>query len=149
MGELGLLVQLLRIVCSGSLGDYAAFESANASLMTKHSVSSDEVRRTIRLLTLCSLGVETPSLSYSSVAAALSVPEDDVEIWVVDAIALGLLEASMDQFNQVVTVSRCVHRSFGPAQWQGVQTKLAALRARVASTLEGLRRHAPTKAAQA
>jgi hypothetical protein len=64
-------------------------------------------------------------------------------MWVVEAISQTppLLEASMDQFNSVVTVTRCVHRSFGPAQWKNLQLRLRSIRASVAGVLEGAKKY--------
>ena len=119
---------------------------------------------------------------------ALQVDVSDVEMWVVEAISQSppLLEASMDQFNSVVTVTyvlcrtvqcvaffvlflhiahplslphhlflspahchstpfisirRCVHRSFGPDQWKGLQQRLKTLRASVAVVLDSAKKY--------
>ena len=52
---------------------------------------------------------------------------------VVEAIAQGVLEATMDQFEQVVNISKSSHQTFGMAQWKELQTRLKALRANVSS----------------
>lgn len=45
------------------------------------------------------------------------------------------------QFNTVVTITRCVHRSFGPDQWKGLQSRLKALRISVAGVLESAKKY--------
>jgi len=104
-------------------------------LLAEHDISAEDLSNKMRLLTLCSLGTETQNPSYSQVSKALDVPEDDVELWVVEAMAAGLLEANMDQFQKQVTITRCAHRRFGPEQWQGIKAKLVDLDKKVTGVL--------------
>ena len=134
-GALAPLLELLRIVCTDTLPAYRTYEAKQRALMTEHGIAADEMATKMRLLTLCSLGVQEQAPSYARVAKELDVAEDDVELWVVDAIAAGLLEANMDQFQRVVTITRCAHRSFGVEHWQGVKAKLAELDKKVQSVL--------------
>jgi len=139
-GALASLVDLLRIVCCDTLTAYRAYEAKNKAVMSEHGISPDDLATKMRLLTLCSLGVQTQNPSYSQVAASLEIPESDVELWVVDAIASGLLEANMDQFQKVVTITRYAHRSFGVDNWKSARVKLADLQKKVQgvlATIEG------------
>jgi translation initiation factor 3 subunit M len=140
-GALGSLVDLLRIICTGTVDSYKTYEAANKGIFATHGIDASEVEHNIRLLTLCSLGARQPTLTYADVASALQVDVGDVEMWVVEAISLGLLDASMDQFGAVVTVNRYAHRSFGPEQWSTLQQRLRALRATVAGVLESSKKY--------
>ena len=140
-GALGSLVELLRIICAGTLDNYKAFEAANKGVFSAHGIDASEVEHSIRLLTLCSLGARQATLPYADIAAALKVDVGDVEMWVVEAISMGLLDASMDQFGAVVTVNRYAHRSFGPEQWAALQQRLKTLRATVAGVLESSKKY--------
>ena len=140
-GALGSLVELLRILCTGTLEAYHAFAAANASVFTTHKIDAKEVAHAVGLLTLCSLGASQSTLPYDTIAQALKIDVQDVEMWVVEAISLGLLEASMDQFEGVVTVNRYAHRSFGTEQWKSLQIRLKALRATVAGVLESSKKY--------
>lgn len=142
-GALGTLIQLLNIICTGSLDTYTAWAPANAALLKEHGVSVEEVGNSMRMLQLCTLAVaaDQKEIPYSTIAKALQVAEADVESWVVDSIAQGLLEASMDQFKQCITVTRCVQRSFGPEQWKALQQKLSGLRKNVAGILETIKKN--------
>jgi len=134
-GALGPLLELLRIVCSETLPAYRAFEAKHKALMAEHGISSEDMNNKMRLLTFCSLGAQTPNPTYAQVAAALDVPEADVELWAVDAIAAGLLEATMDQFQCVLTITRCAHRRFQQEHWLQVKGKLVELDKKVTSVL--------------
>jgi PCI domain len=104
-GGLTDLVQLLRIICSGNLQAYQQFEAKNKGIFATHGIDANKVEYSMRLLALCALGSQQQSLPYSLIASSLSVSEDEVEIWVVDAVSQGLLEAHMDQFTKTVTVA--------------------------------------------
>ena len=141
-GPLNELVKLLSILCQGSLEDFQGFEKAGVALMKEHGIDSDAITRTMKLLSLCKLANGKEVLQYSEVAQTLKLDEDfEVEMWIVDAIAEGILEANMDQFNKTITVTRCSYRSFGKEQWQDVKSKLAALRVNVVSVLDEMRKY--------
>jgi len=96
----------------------------------------------MRLLQLCSLASgDQKEISYAAIAKSLQVAEGDVENWVVDSISQGLLEASMDQFKQCITVTRCVQRSFGPEHWKSLSVKLSAVRRNVGQILETIKKN--------
>lgn len=65
----------------------------------------------------------------------MQVPVAEVESWVVQAIAEGLIDAKMDQPASTVTVTRAMQREFGAAQWGSLQSKLRAWRDSVAGLL--------------
>lgn len=109
--------------------------------MKKHDVDADEVATSMKLLQLCSLATEEQEISYATIAKALRVDVNEVEMWVVECISQGLIEANMDQFKCTLSVSRCVHRSFGPQQWRSIQHKLASLRKNVATILETIKKN--------
>ncbi|CAH7686616.1 hypothetical protein BY996DRAFT_4575747 [Phakopsora pachyrhizi] len=55
------------------------------------------------------------------------IEEDDgmeVEEWIINAIKAKLITAKLHQPSQVVFVTKVTHRSFGPAQWQLLQSRL-------------------------
>ncbi len=64
------------------------------------------MEKSLKLLTLCTLGWKMKFLSYTKIAEELEIDVDEVEAWVVDAISNKLLEASMDQFQSQVQVYR-------------------------------------------
>ena len=72
--------------------------------METHDISHAATLKAMRVLTLCSLGATDAQLSYQRIASALEIPEEEVELWVVEAIGQGLLEGCMDQFNSVVNI---------------------------------------------
>lgn len=116
--------ELLDVFLNGNLNTYKTFAAANADLMKR--LDADSNVRKIRLLALASLGCEnlTRELSYAEIAKNLDISEDEVEMWVIDVIRAGLVEAKLDQLNKTVIVHRSVHRVFGKEQWQQLSERL-------------------------
>lgn len=60
----------------------------------------------------------------------LEVSAAEVEALIVQAIGRRVMEARIDQLRGVVTVAKCVPRTFGAAQWRELQQQLAVWKVR-------------------
>ncbi|OBZ89096.1 Eukaryotic translation initiation factor 3 subunit M [Choanephora cucurbitarum] len=116
--------ELLDIFLNGTLSTYQAFEKANGSVIDHAENNTHK----IRLLSLASLGSENLSreLTYAEIANSLQIPVEEVEMWVIDVIRAGLVEAKLDQLNKTVIVHRSIYRVFGKEQWKKLSTSLSA-----------------------
>lgn len=135
------LASLLRIICDGSLADFADFKAKSSAILTKHNLDADVLEHNLRLLSLCSLAARSQDkvISFADVKAAIGcVDDDEAEVWVIEAISENLLVASIDQLSGTVTVSKFAHRSFGASDWKEVATQLAKLRKSVAESVEAI-----------
>lgn len=84
-------------------------------------------------------GTRSLLLRNAEVGATLQVPQGEVEAWVVEAITAGLVEARMDQQQEVVMVTRATYRHFTPKDWAKLQEKLHLWRGNVQGLLATLR----------
>ncbi len=96
----------------------------------------------MKLLSICSLAAQATNkiVSYQTIATTLKISNDEVEDWIIDAISQNLIDGSMDQTNNTLTVSRYTHRSFGLNQWKLLQQKLRDLRKQVHNVKETIQR---------
>eukprot|EP00270_Netrium_digitus_P018431 TRINITY_DN6_c0_g1_i1.p1 TRINITY_DN6_c0_g1~~TRINITY_DN6_c0_g1_i1.p1 ORF type:complete len:439 (+),score=138.75 TRINITY_DN6_c0_g1_i1:50-1318(+) len=124
--EYSLLFSLLEIFLKHRLDAYYAFHQKNAAFMKEMGLVHEECETKMRLMSLASLAAEsqTGEVRYATVRDMLKIEEDDVEVWVVRAIAAKLLEGRMNELRQVILVNRCSHRVFGPAQWRDLKERL-------------------------
>lgn len=115
---------LLDVFLNGTLTTYQTFAQSHASLIK----DADSNTHKMRLLSLASLGSENLSreLTYSEIASNLQIPEEEVEMWVIDVIRAGLVEAKLDQLNKTVMVHRSIYRVFGQEQWKKLSISLSA-----------------------
>jgi translation initiation factor 3 subunit M len=139
------LVNLLKIICDGSLDDFQSFKSSNenSSIFKENAIQWSDIEYKMKLLTLCSLcgtAANNKNLSYSVIAQGLKIQLDEVEDWIIDAIGQNLIDGSMDQLNSSFIVTRYTHRSFGTNQWKLLQNKLKELRKQVSHVTENIQR---------
>lgn len=134
------LYDLLKIVMEGKLQDFRDFTAMpdKAAVFAAHSLDEETCARHMRLLSLVSLAAEHEEIPYAAVAAALEVPAEEVERWVLRAAGSGLMEAKMDQLRGVVLVERCAVRQFGGTEWGALKARLDAWKANVRGVLEAL-----------
>lgn len=118
------LVALLNILCEGTLTDYTTYAKQHGATMQKHDIDPEVVLHNMRLLTLCSICSETRSLTYERVVKELGVAQDEAEMYIVTAVGEGLMEATMNQAMETVTVTSATSRRFGKQQWIGLRDKL-------------------------
>lgn len=140
---------LFAAVLSGNLTNFkaaavpAALEAAGVTLDTALSKA-----RLVALLALCS-STHSQEVSFSALRTALDVGPEAVESWVVKAIGIKLLEAKIDQVREVVVVSRCTQRMFGPSEWSTLETQLASWRDALKGAQQMLIAHKSSAAATA
>ncbi|KAF9111979.1 hypothetical protein BGX27_004160 [Mortierella sp. AM989] len=130
--------ELLSVFMSGNVQDYRGLVAKNGGLIKELGLDEDETLRKIRLLSLASLGSENLSreLSYQEIAKALEIEESEVELWVIDVIRAGLVEAKLNQVSKVVVISRSIYRTFGNAQWQQLSQRLNGWKQSLAEILQ-------------
>ncbi|RKP07316.1 hypothetical protein THASP1DRAFT_17226, partial [Thamnocephalis sphaerospora] len=129
--------QLLTILVDSSVSEYRDFIGANDSAIKALGLAEEEVLRKMRTLALASIGAERlgVAIPYADIAKALEVETDEVEIWVIDAIRAGLVEARLDQLKETATISRSTYRVFGQREWQLLGSRLHAWRDSLSSVL--------------
>jgi len=131
--------ELLQVFSFGKLADLLEYESKHPGVLAAQGVDREKALRDMRLLSLSLLAAEYEEIPYSAVSATLQVPHDEVESWVVQAITAKLLEAKMDQQQEVVMVTRASHRHFSRQDWAKLQEKLHLWKQNVSSLLASLR----------
>ncbi|EHY52139.1 hypothetical protein HRR83_003296 [Exophiala dermatitidis] len=132
------LFDLLEIFSSDDYSSYLDFlETNELSALGIPEESADVLSNKIRLLTLASMAASSQSRSipYSTIASALQVPGEDVEMWVIDTIRAGLVEGKLSQLKQEFLVQRATYRVFGEKQWAEIQGRLMVWRRSLESVL--------------
>lgn len=134
-GKYAAVYRLLEIFLVRRLDSYLEFQAANSSLLKSYGLIHDDCITKMRLMSLGDLASKLREIPYSVVRDTLRVPDDEVEYWIVRGISSKLLDGKMDQMRQVVIISRCTERVFGPTQWRELYVKLAALKENVGNVV--------------
>ena len=129
--------EILEIFSSEQLDDYLDFLETNPKFLEEAKLPGPVLDRKMRLLTLTSLASSTSSRSvpYEHIKRALQIPEDEIELWVIDVIRAGLVEGKLSQLDKVFLIHRSTYRVFGEKQWTEVQSRLDTWRASLENVL--------------
>ncbi|RHZ89166.1 hypothetical protein Glove_18g105 [Diversispora epigaea] len=118
--------ELLKVFLSGNLKEYKTFVETNPEVIKKLELQNEDNIRKIRLLTLASLASEhvAHEITYQTIAKALEIEEEEVEMWTIDVIRANLIEAKINQVRKTILVNRSTYRTFTREQWQQLSGKL-------------------------
>ncbi|AEO70435.1 uncharacterized protein THITE_72918 [Thermothielavioides terrestris NRRL 8126] len=118
--------QLLDIFTEQDLEDYNDFRDEHEGWIEKEKLDHEKLQRKMRLLTFASLAASTPNreIPYSSIAKALQIPLEDVEMWTIDVVRAKLVEGRLSQQQKVFLVHRTTYRVFGEKQWRELGTRV-------------------------
>jgi translation initiation factor 3 subunit M len=119
--------ELLELFTSESLDEFNEFKDEHEGWIEAESFDKPALDRKMRLLTLASLAASTGQarvLPYANIAKALQIPQDDVEMWVIDVIRAGLVEGKLSQMNKTFLIHRSTYRVFGDNQWREIAARL-------------------------
>ena len=126
----------LQIFLTGNLESYRTFIKSHPSWLADNrspfqcaeltiDMDASKAERKIRLLTLATLSnTPTRTLPYSKIASSLDIPNDDVELWLIDIIRAGLVEGKLSQARQELLVHRSTYRTFGKEEWEELDSRL-------------------------
>ena len=134
-------------------------------------ITSDQLERKIKLLTLSSLAFKYigQNLPYSDIAEALKIDTSEVEKWAIDGklhfplplfrnhvysrlavIRAGLVWGKLSQTTQSLQVIRSTSRTFEREQWQALEKRLVAWKSgleNVLNVVASAKRHSSQTAA--
>jgi translation initiation factor 3 subunit M len=130
------LHQLLTIYLTGTVADFKSFAKSNGAVFQSLGVTEDAAAAKMKLLALMGLAHGSAEIKFAEIASSLDLPAGEVESVVVQAIGKRLMEAKIDQLEEVVTVTKCAPRTFGAAQWQELLGQLKSWKQSVGEVME-------------
>lgn len=134
--------ELLDLFSSENYDDLQDFKESNPSFCSDSGLDEEVLDRKMRMLTLASLAAQASqsrTLPYSTIAKALNVPSEDVEVWVIDSIRSGLVEGKLSQQKQEFLIHRSTYRVFGDHQWREVASRLETWKSSLVNVLAVIR----------
>ncbi|KAJ1928219.1 hypothetical protein IWQ60_002248 [Tieghemiomyces parasiticus] len=132
------IYELLSIFLQDALPRLQEYLAANAAAVAEYQLDPEVLLSKMRHLSLAALAGRHigRQLAYADIASVLAVPEDEVELWVIDAIRVGLVQAKMDQMSRTILVNRTTYRSFGQEEWAAIQSQLTTWDQSLTETLQ-------------
>ncbi|OLL25509.1 Eukaryotic translation initiation factor 3 subunit M [Neolecta irregularis DAH-3] len=126
--------------------DLVAFRKfAQSSWLKENELDQVSLERKIRFITIASLASKSRTLTYSQIASALDISEDEVELWIIDVIRVGLVEGRLCQIQKTFLVNRTTYRMFGKKEWESLGIRLKNWKINLDEQLKVLHGVSPVK----
>ncbi|EDO18923.1 hypothetical protein Kpol_1023p96 [Vanderwaltozyma polyspora DSM 70294] len=137
------LIQLLNAL---TLGDFKTFDSLISVQIPKIQILSEHesfLRQKICLMTLIEIVFEKNirNLSFDDIATSTHLSKDNVEHLVMKAISLGLLKGSIDQVNELVSITWVQPRIINSDQISKMKDRLVEWDEQVSKLGEKIENH--------
>lgn len=99
-----------RCISEGSVAHFLDFERSHTSFFQDQHIDKDKMMSFLRIFGMCELAEQSPTFTFAQAAERIQVATSEVDYWVVQAVSSGLLEARIDQGEEVVHVLNTHHR---------------------------------------
>lgn len=145
----GPLGGLLHAFSSESVSDLQSVLSGSEAEVRAFGLLPDTLLKKLQTLALCSVAVRAngEKVTYASVQEKLRLANaQEVEEAVITAVVSGLLEARIDQHNQVIVVHRVNKPASTADTWPVLRDKLQQWRNSLTQAMHSLAKSTPTSA---
>lgn len=106
--EKAKLFEILEIFTYQNLKDYETWHIKNPDVS---NLNHEDCIRKMRYLSICSLALENNEIPYSTLAEAMNINREEIEDWVINAIISNIIDARLDQDNEIVIINSFTRRS--------------------------------------
>ncbi|KAJ1994827.1 hypothetical protein GGI25_001488 [Coemansia spiralis] len=126
LDKLGDAGALLDALLASDYKQWRQFAANKRDMLTGLGVDIERASDKMRLLTVASLAAESlgQDVPFATVAQAIEVDEDEVEMWIIDVIRSGLIQGKMNQVSRTMLPTRTTYRRFGAEQWSILAERL-------------------------
>lgn len=145
------LVELMHAAAKGDVVEFQKLLQQYATEIQKEPAlvnRAQAIQEKITLLALVHMVFERPSsertLAFADIAERIHLPVNQVELVVMRALSLGLIEGTMDQVDQTVQVTWVLPRVLDDAQMKELATRFGEWAVKVSKTSDFMREQQPT-----
>lgn len=136
--DISILLSVLKIIIEGDINAFnnlKATQPQTVALLKELNLDLDSIEHNLKIMKIASLAALRSPLPFQDISDALSVPKDEVEIWVIEAISAGVIVGNIDQLTETVSISSYFHHSFGLEQWKKLQLSFLNLQSQMSVIL--------------
>merc|ERR1719348_124710 len=105
-------------------GELIKFHKANQKVFSEYKIDFELLLEKLRLLSLASFAERKQEIALADAAKELGEPVEEIEKWVVKAIAEGVVEGRIDQLRKTVKIKSTLHRTFGKKEWENLEGQI-------------------------
>lgn len=118
---------LVEMVVDSDISKFNAGLDKYKKLMEQHKLQRDLLEEKKRFILICNLDIEESTgrvLKFSELAKMLNLKVDDIEEWVIQAIANDIIDARIDQIKDEVIIKNHKLRNLSKEEWLKVKAKV-------------------------
>ena len=134
---------LLNLFTQTSAQEFKQQLTQYADLMSSEGLTEQELVVKKSYVQICTLSTEVTNFSYQDLAQLLNVSKihtastdlilfslqidvDEIELWAIDAIQNKIIDAKIDQLNEVIVIKSHMLREIKLQEWKAIQAKIRA-----------------------
>mmetsp|Transcript_42896 Transcript_42896/g.56731 ORF Transcript_42896/g.56731 Transcript_42896/m.56731 type:complete len:89 (-) Transcript_42896:176-442(-) len=69
---------------------------------------------------ICSLNTDKTNYSYTDLAEKLNIDKEEIELWAIDAIQNKIIDAKIDQMNEMIVIKNHMLREIKLQEWKAI-----------------------------
>ena len=125
------IYQKFKIFNCGNLAQWSSYCIKNQNYLKKHETISSNLgflQQKIRLMALIELVFQTSPhqrlISFDTISTKCQLQLDEVELVLIRAFSLGLLQGEIDEIDKTVMITYCIPRSLNKSQIHDLSLKI-------------------------
>lgn len=111
---------------SASAAEFKTKLAEYRDLINKEGLTEQELIVKKSYVEICSLNTQVTNFSYNDLSQLLNIAKDDIEMWAIEAIQNKIIDAKIDQLNEVVVIKSHMLREIKLQEWKAIQQKIRA-----------------------
>jgi len=130
------IYQIFEIFAKFGYSQYNIYLQKNSSVIESLGLDKNELLTKIRLISFVSVAATKDLIPYAEVSALTGLPEDEVEMLVVEGITRGMCDARLDQKKHVIVIRHAEPRTYGQSDWKRMESRLAKWKANMSDVVQ-------------
>jgi len=112
---------LLSLFTTATAAEFKVQLAGYQDLMRNEGLTEQELIVKKSYVQICSLNADKTNYSYAELAQILNIEQDEIEIWAIDAIQNRIVDAKIDQLNEMIVIKNHMLREIKLQEWKAIQ----------------------------
>lgn len=108
---------LLNLFTSSTAQEFKQKMAEFADLMTTEGLTENELIVKKSYVIVCSFDTSKTNHSYTELSEKLNIDKDEIEMWAIDAIQNNIIDAKIDQLNEMIVIKNHMLREIKLKEW--------------------------------
>lgn len=112
---------LLNMFTQSTAQEFKTKLNEYRDLMSTEGLTEQELVLKKSYVQICTLNTQVTNFSYQELGQLLNIDIDEIELWAIDAIQNKIIDAKIDQLNEVIVIKSHMLREIKLAEWKAIQ----------------------------